>query len=196
MINRKRIKQIETTRQQILSAAIPLLTQRGFETISMDEIAEAANVSRATLYNHFDDKAAILDAGFAEEFASGAPDLLTRALDIPSRRERLQFVFDTFAQWATPKKSLLRPVVTYGIRRSLAHPDQPNPLRAFFVVLLDGSSRSLNRVSSQEVLAHYLHHLYLAATLRWLENDDSEPGAYFSEMLSLFLDGAENIRTP
>lgn len=43
-------------RQAILNAATHMFLQHGFHKVSMDKIAHAAPVSKATLYNHFDSK--------------------------------------------------------------------------------------------------------------------------------------------
>jgi AcrR family transcriptional regulator len=193
-VTRKRNKQIESTRKDILFAAIPLLTKRDFASVSMEEIANAANVSRATLYNHFVDKAAILDAGFAEEFAAGCPNLLSHAMKIPSRRERLEFIFEAFAEWAKPKKAILTPVIAYGMRQSLTQSDQADPLQTFFVCALRNPVSTNLQEPDLEALAHYLRHQYLAATLRWLASVELDPHPFFLEMLALFLYGSESKR--
>ena len=43
-------------REAILSAAVELFMSQGFAGTSMDSLATAANVSKATLYSHFADK--------------------------------------------------------------------------------------------------------------------------------------------
>ncbi|MFX1521271.1 MAG: TetR/AcrR family transcriptional regulator [Promethearchaeota archaeon] len=44
------------TRQQILDAARELFNEYPYDDVKMDDIAEQADLSRATLYNHFDSK--------------------------------------------------------------------------------------------------------------------------------------------
>src|SRR6202021_3586478 len=46
--------------EKILHAALALFGERGIEGSSMDSIAQAANVSKATIYNHWSDKEALL----------------------------------------------------------------------------------------------------------------------------------------
>ena len=50
------------TESAILSATKDLIAQHGACNISMIEISDAAQVSRATLYNHYRDKNAVLAA--------------------------------------------------------------------------------------------------------------------------------------
>ena len=57
----------ETARQAILDAAIELLLARGLRTVSMDEVAEHAGVSKATIYRWWPTKETLaLDALFHE----------------------------------------------------------------------------------------------------------------------------------
>jgi AcrR family transcriptional regulator len=51
----------ETTKERILSVAIDLFAQRGFDAVSLREIAEAAGVRKATLYYYFTSKDEILE---------------------------------------------------------------------------------------------------------------------------------------
>ncbi len=46
--------------KKVLHAALLLMAERGIESTSMDAIAEASGVSKATIYNHWADKEALL----------------------------------------------------------------------------------------------------------------------------------------
>jgi AcrR family transcriptional regulator len=46
--------------QKVLDAAVGLFAERGIESTSMDAIAHASGVSKATIYNHWVDKEALL----------------------------------------------------------------------------------------------------------------------------------------
>ena len=52
---------METKHERILTAAYRLIARRGFRKVTMSEIAEAAAMSRPTLYAAFSSKEAILD---------------------------------------------------------------------------------------------------------------------------------------
>ncbi len=61
--DRRRVR----NRDAILSAAETLFGARGIEAVSIDEIAEAADLAKGTVYNHFTDKDAL-----AAEIAAAA----------------------------------------------------------------------------------------------------------------------------
>jgi AcrR family transcriptional regulator len=51
-----------TQRERILESARSLFASRGFETVTMAEIASLAGVARATVFNHFGSKGALIEA--------------------------------------------------------------------------------------------------------------------------------------
>ncbi|MGN6573444.1 MAG: TetR/AcrR family transcriptional regulator [Pseudolabrys sp.] len=82
----------DATRQRILDAAYAQFYRKGFARVGVDEIAEAAKVTKRTLYYHFDSKdellAAVLDTqhelamntfrGWADRLAGDADEIVTR----------------------------------------------------------------------------------------------------------------------
>lgn len=50
------------TKQEILNAALDLFSVQGFEATSISQIADAVGIRKASLYSHFENKQAILDA--------------------------------------------------------------------------------------------------------------------------------------
>ena len=50
------------TKQEILEAALELFSVQGYEATSISQIAEAVGIRKASLYSHFENKQAILDA--------------------------------------------------------------------------------------------------------------------------------------
>ena len=50
------------TKQEILEAALDLFSVQGFEATSISQIASAVGIRKASLYSHFENKQAILDA--------------------------------------------------------------------------------------------------------------------------------------
>lgn len=54
---------VKRTRQALLQAFVALLEEKqNFHSISVQDIAERATVNRATFYDHFEDKYALLES--------------------------------------------------------------------------------------------------------------------------------------
>lgn len=61
----RRSRREQEMRGRILDAAIACFLERGFEATTIDEIAERADVARATVFNHFAEKQELLSAYLA-----------------------------------------------------------------------------------------------------------------------------------
>jgi AcrR family transcriptional regulator len=59
---------IRRTRQMLHQALAALLTEKSFEEISVQDIAERSTLNRATFYDHFTDKFALLEDMMGEQF--------------------------------------------------------------------------------------------------------------------------------
>lgn len=52
----------EDTKQKILNTALELFSDKGYDSVSVDEIAKAVGIKSPSLYNHYSGKKAIFDA--------------------------------------------------------------------------------------------------------------------------------------
>ena len=72
---------VKRTRKLLVDAFFALLAEKGFQAISVQDIAERATVNRATFYTHFEDKYALMDwvvrdtfrEALARRMGAGAP---------------------------------------------------------------------------------------------------------------------------
>ncbi len=58
------VKQPEERRQEILDVAMGLFTTRGYDAVSMRDIARAANITPGLVYHYFDSKQNLFNAAF------------------------------------------------------------------------------------------------------------------------------------
>jgi AcrR family transcriptional regulator len=84
------------TRRRAMEIALDLFSRNGYDATSMREIAEAAGVTKATLYYHFENKAAIL-ISLLENYRLGLDELVLWAQQNPrpSPREILQAIAES-----------------------------------------------------------------------------------------------------
>jgi len=64
------------TRQAILKVAIILFSEKGFDAVSMREIADKVNISPPALYNHFKGKQALYMSVIKETFSNKSKQLV------------------------------------------------------------------------------------------------------------------------
>jgi AcrR family transcriptional regulator len=86
-------------RSRILDAARSLFVERGIEAVSMREIAKQVNYSATTLYHHFADKEALLQAVCDEDFLALAGGM-REIMKIPDLIGRIQALCQGYAQFA------------------------------------------------------------------------------------------------
>lgn len=70
----------EEIRRRLFSALAELMAERGFDAVSLSDVAAAAGVGRTAVYNHFPDKEALL-LGFIESETATFVARLDEALD-------------------------------------------------------------------------------------------------------------------
>lgn len=103
-------KKRDTTkkRNSIIDAAIRAFRADGYESTSMDRIAEVAGASKRTVYNHFPSKEALFEA------------VITRFMDQASARKRIPYdptrsLRDQLADFAAAKLDVLGDPTWMGI---------------------------------------------------------------------------------
>jgi AcrR family transcriptional regulator len=84
-----RADQASLTSQVIVEAAARLFSEKGYAAVSVEAIARAARVSRATVFTSVGGKPALLKGAFRRAFglAAGAPELAMAFVDRPRSRE-------------------------------------------------------------------------------------------------------------
>jgi len=69
---------VKRTRNLILQSFSDLLAEKSFDTISVQDVTDKAQINRATFYAHFEDKYALLDYWVQRQFRC---EIETRVLD-------------------------------------------------------------------------------------------------------------------
>src|SRR5215468_6927104 len=106
----------EQRRTQLLSVAVEVFGERGFHATSMDEIAEAAGVTKPVLYQHFPSKRAL----YVELLEDGGRQLLTALAEETGRagsgRERTELGFRAYFQFAVDNRAAFRLLLGTSLR--------------------------------------------------------------------------------
>jgi AcrR family transcriptional regulator len=88
-------------RSQILARALQLWSERGYDAVGVQEIVEAAGVTKPTLYHYFGSKRGLLDA-LVEEYSTGLRDALSVVAaydhDLVATLEAVTRAYFAFAQ--------------------------------------------------------------------------------------------------
>jgi AcrR family transcriptional regulator len=166
-------------RQRIYGCAARLFLEQGFAATTVDQIAAAADVAPATLFNHFASKDALLHELSAEVVS------LVQAL-IEGQRKRPVATRARLAEMAEQAAALLAHArhisrdVLLDLMRNTAPPGSAGPVLArihgsFGELLRDGQARGdVRRDEDVLFLAEMMVGVFYAAVTNWL-NDPGYP---------------------
>lgn len=102
-------------RRQIFEAALDLFTRKGYEATSVEEIAAAAGVSRATYFNHFGTKEGVLRY-FGEEMMARLLETAARVPPDATPLDRIRALLLAWSGYVTENRERVRLVFFYSLR--------------------------------------------------------------------------------
>jgi len=116
---------VKRTRKLLQQAFLELFQEKGFASISIQDITERATVNRATFYAHFPDKYALLDSIIREQFQQAAASKLpsSPSWGVQSLRLLIEVVFDFlggFHHDCKPSDTQFDPLVERAVQQELA----------------------------------------------------------------------------
>ena len=104
-------------RRQLLDVALGEFAERGYSGVSMDQVAEAAGVTKPVLYQHFTSKRALyleLVADVADRLESA---VVKATADAASPREQVEAGFRVYFRFVTEHRDAFRLLFTADSRR-------------------------------------------------------------------------------
>lgn len=174
---------IRRTRKLLQGALGTLMRKKSFDEISVQDISEAATVNRATFYDHYTDKFALLEAmvaaGFHEflderhlRYAAGCQaglgDIIKATCD---------FLTQVHSGGACERQTAFQPLMDAAIVTAIRR------------LLLDGMERAAGRTAlSPEMVAAVVSAAIGGGVKQWLSTADRPPAEEFvAQMLELVL---------
>lgn len=97
--------QITDVRSKILLSTIDLFKRYGFKSVTMDDIARQAGISKKTLYQHFDNKNKIITAAldwYKETLCQQADQIMESAIDAVEGFVKVKVNFDNVFKEMNP----------------------------------------------------------------------------------------------
>lgn len=185
---RKRMKLLDT----LADAAWELFEREGYVAVTMERIAEAADVAKGTLYKYFPAKEALLRHRFHRELEKTWSSLRDEIGCLPTSTDRLSAFLERSAGWAEAHRNYLLPYIQFrlGEPRGTDSGARSGLESIFAHLIRQGQAAGEFRAGQEPMaLAGYLEFLYLAALLRWLANENLSLQKEFSQVLDLFLLG-------
>lgn len=191
----RRERKKDETRTRIVTVAMELFERQGFNTTTMEQIADVADVAKGTLYNYFPVKEAIISAFMRLSVAKAIPDVELLLKNAPDTRTRLTIMFSKIAEWQIPHRELVEHYLSYrfsNILESFRNPEQRSGFDRNVAMVIERGQRD-NEIRNDlplALLVGYLQSGYLTVIMQWLAHDNVDLEKGLLQMVDLFLSGA------
>ncbi len=160
-------RRVKRTRATLRSALVSLIVEKGYDSVTVQDIIDRANVGRSTFYAHFRDKEDLLRSGFGELRA----ELISRNAEPPGGR-LLSFSLGVFEHAYGHRhvyKAMVGRETIAVVQRQLQRLFSElvrNDLKAF--------APNAEREPAFDLLVHYAVGALLATVTWWLDQNARE----------------------
>lgn len=167
----KREKQIKESKEMIKNALFKLMKTKGFDEISMSEIAFEAGLVRMTLYRHFKDKEQILLYCFEEYYERALLEMKVQVN--PSLNDLLRFRFKMLKE--SPYTNLL---MAHNLLDQLIQ-----RVGLYYVHSFKGILPEIDDVYKKSFVMGGID----AMTIKWIEGGMNEPYTLIADKITQIL---------
>lgn len=181
------------TREQIISTAIELFTEKGYEATTIDDITKAARVAKGTFYYHFECKEELAMALGQSAMLESASRIKNNLSEGQAPLDALRDFLDSAADWLTENRTIADVLFHYAVNnyRQTKKPSDPSFRRVLESFLMTGQERGeVRNDNDASELAHMLSVLYVYSVMSWLEAPEIPIKTKLRNCLSIFLEGA------
>lgn len=161
-------------RNQLLDVARELFAARGFHATSMDEVAEAAGVTKPVLYQHFPSKRALYRELLEDVGRRLLAELASATAPADTGRERVQAGFAAYFGFVTDHRSAFRLLFGASVRND---PEFAQVAKGVLDLLADAVTEMIQvdlPTEQRRVLAHAVVGMAEAVGRRALFEPDTE----------------------
>lgn len=195
-ITRRQRKQ-EQTADHLSATAYRLFEAHGYEAVSMEQIAEVADVAKATLYKYFPVKEALIAYRFRLDIAAGMAARAEALLAQQSFDARMRYLLRESAAWHSERKTYLPHYIRYLTRTSCAEDSSTSAVNASsdgrqILAAMFRAAQQSGEIRSEpaaDQLAMNFEYLLFAAINAWLADAQPDLSERFLSAFDLLMYG-------
>jgi AcrR family transcriptional regulator len=188
----------EETTKKILSIALRLFREQGFDATTMEAIAEAVDIAKGTLYNYFPVKEAIVDEYIRRNFQERNLAITERIQELPDTVARMESVFNELLTGIQSQKVLFEKYLIYRMQHWIsfqleAHEKSGFQLLASQIVRLGQADGELRSDLPPEVLEDLCEYVFMLAVKEfYLDPENFSASQPIQRCIDIFLHGVKN----
>ena len=192
-IERKKEKTLNT----IISTPVQLFHEYGLQTVTMEQISEAADIAKGTLYNYFPSKEAIIAAFLQRTFQERNPDRLAQLRKLPDTRSRLVHVFGLLVEGVRAQQEIFEAFLMHRMRQVISfrpiEGEQSGLYQLIHEIINLGQQGGDLRTDLPADILEGLFEFAFIETVKplYLEPDSFDASESIERCVDLFLNGAK-----
>lgn len=206
------MKDIEGSRRQrkraqtanhLSSTAFRLFEAHGYDAVTMEQIAAEADVAKATLYNYFPVKEALIAHRFREDIAAGMIERASALAACACFESRMQYLLRESAAWHTARKAYLPQYLRYLTSQARYGEDTPCDANADvggrqILTLMFAAAQDSGEVDTRQPAAQIagsFEFLLFGAVAAWLSDPSVDLTTRFLAAFDLAMHGVATTAT-
>ena len=193
----RRERKRQRMQSHLAATAFELFEELGYDAVTMEQVAAEADVAKATLYNYFPMKEALVAYRFKEEIIQGMGQLAGALAAEKTFASRMRFLLLESAAWHVTKRAYLPHYLRYINSVTAVDPAKPGDTTASSVTwsalaVMFRAAQQSGEVSVDtpaEKLAWSFEFLLYGAVSRWLGQPESDLAEEFLLVFDLLMHG-------
>lgn len=186
-------------RRQLLRVALEVFARKGFHDTSMNEVAEAAGVTKPVLYQHFDSKRALYAELVTDLGADLEQIILAAVTDAEGPRQQVEAGFRAYVRWATQQGAAFQVLFAERNRTDAELAAAVAGVESMVAETVAGFIQ-IEGLSADErqVLAYGVVGLAESTSRRWIGmglGADDDPDAFADRVAQLAWSGLRGVRS-
>lgn len=196
----RRQRKQDQTADHLSATAYRLFEAHGYDAVSMEQVADVADVAKATLYKYFPVKEALIAHRFRLDIAAGMAARAPALLAHQNFASRMRYLLRESAAWHSERRAYLPHYIRYLTRR----PDERNPAsvnassdgRQILAAMFRAAQQSgeIKPEPGAEQLAMNFEYLLFAAVHAWLAEPEPDLAQRFLSAFELVMYGVASAR--
>ena len=107
-------------RKRVIETAVGMFNEKSFHGVTMEEIADAVDIAKGTLYNHFPSKEEIVAEFIKSSFTSKHYERIMRFRELEGTRARAAHIFGELMQGVIRQKDLFEIFIAYRVKNIIS----------------------------------------------------------------------------
>lgn len=184
-------------REQLLRTAVPVFAEHGYHATSMNDVAEAAGVTKPVLYQHFSSKRELFIELLADIGAELRDTIAKATADAEGPRQQIENGFRAYFSYVGSSTDSFKVLFGSGARRdpefaSFARSVESSIAEAIAeLIVVEGEP-----VAQRLLLAHSIVGMTESASRYWLAHDrEPDVDALASQLSQLAWAGLRGVRS-